>query len=67
MQNKPLRGFQHLIGETIVKVDATGINHVNILTASGKIVAVLSEELHYGIPVVECAEMESEWKMKVKQ
>lgn len=67
MKNKPLRGFQHLIGETIKKIDATGINHVNIETESSKIVAVCAEQLHYGIPIIDCVEMESQFVAKVKK
>lgn len=67
MKNKPIRGFQRLVGETIVKIDATGINHVTIETASGKIIAVFCESLHYGIPIVECIRMESQFVAKVEE
>lgn len=53
VNNKPVRGFHHLIGEKIKKIDAEGINCVIIFTESGKVVAIESQALHYGIPVIE--------------
>lgn len=46
------RGFEKLVGETIVSVDTTSINVVHIKCASGKIVSVDADIQHYGIGVV---------------
>lgn len=58
MKNKPIRGFDKLVGETIKKIDATGINCVFIETESGKKITIDADELHYGIPVVQCRKTE---------
>jgi hypothetical protein len=60
MKNKPVRGFQHLIGETIKKVDATAINVVSIETESGKIIEIDADEQHSlgaagSIAIVSCS------------
>lgn len=36
MKNNAIRGFANLIGETITKIDATGINCICVETESGK-------------------------------
>jgi len=54
MKNKPDRGFDSLIGETIKKIDATAINIVTILTESGKTIEIDADTQHYGIGVVSC-------------
>lgn len=46
------RGFEALIGETIVKVDTSAINVAHIHCASGKVVSIDAEEQHFGISVV---------------
>ncbi|AXF53045.1 MAG: hypothetical protein [Caudoviricetes sp.] len=48
-----MRGFDALIGETVVRVDTNAINVVHIHTASGKVVSVDAELSHHGIPVVQ--------------
>jgi hypothetical protein len=60
MKNVPLRGFQHLIGETIKKIDATAINLVTIETESGKLIEICADENHCGIAIVECQRMLSQ-------
>lgn len=50
------RGFEALVGETIVKVDTSAINVVHIYTASGKVVSIDAEQQHFGIPVVSVAD-----------
>ena len=55
MKNKPIRGFSTLIGETIKKIDATGINCVFVQCESGNTFVIDADELHFGIPVVQCA------------
>ena len=52
MKNKPVRGFKHLIGETIKKVNAHCINVVTIECESGKIVELNCDEQHYGIGIL---------------
>lgn len=52
MKNKPIRGFQAFIGETIKRIDATAINVVHIEFESGKIVSIDADEHHFGIPIV---------------
>lgn len=47
------RGFEALIGETVVKVDTSAINVVHIYTQSGKIISIDGEEQRYGIPVIK--------------
>lgn len=54
MVNKPLRGFNLLIGETIKKVNATAINVVQVETESGKVIEIDADEQHYGIGIVRC-------------
>ncbi len=56
MKNKPIRGFEALIGETIKKIDASAINVVHIQCESGKIVSIdAGGETMYGIPIVSVA------------
>lgn len=54
MQNKPIRGFDLLIGETIKKIDATSINVVTIETESGKRIEIDCDEQHYQIGILRC-------------
>lgn len=54
MKNKPIRGFDLLIGETIKKIDATSINVVTIETESGKSIEIDCDEQHYQIGVLRC-------------
>lgn len=54
MKNKPKRGFDALVGETIVKIDARAINIVRIQCASGRQVEIDAEERHYDIEIVAC-------------
>lgn len=54
MKNKPLRGFKHLIGETIKKIDAEAVNIVKIETESGKIILLDSDEQLIGIGIISC-------------
>lgn len=56
MRNRPLRGFESLIGETIVKIDAKCINVVRVKCASGKVVALNCDEQHYGIGILQAEE-----------
>lgn len=58
MRNNPLRGFQHLVGETITKVNAKAINIVEIETESGKKIEIDADEQHYGIGIVRCQEVQ---------
>lgn len=62
MRNKPIRGFKNLVGETIVKVDATAINIVTFLTASGKIVEINGDEQHCGIAVLRADDVTDIWE-----
>lgn len=55
MKNKPIRGFKTLVGKTIKKIDATGINCVIILTECGETIYIESNMLASGIPVIECS------------
>lgn len=57
-----LRGFNVLIGETVVSVDTSAINVVHIRTASGKVVSIDADEQHYGIAIVQV----NDWSEPVK-
>lgn len=57
------RGFDKLIGETVVSVDTTSINVVHIKCASGKVVSVDADEQHYGIGIVQV----NDWSEPVKK
>lgn len=56
MKNKPVRGFKHLIGETIKKIDASSINCIHIELENGQKFTVHAEHRHYDIGIVECGE-----------
>lgn len=50
--NKPIRGFDALIGETIVAIDATSINVVTFHLLGGKSIEVDCDEQAYGIAIL---------------
>ncbi len=50
------RGFEQLVGETVVVVDTTAINVVHLHTVSGKVISIDAEASHCGIPVVQVGE-----------
>lgn len=50
--NKPIRGFDALIGETIVAIDASSINVVTFHLLGGKSVEVDCDEQSYGIAIL---------------
>lgn len=54
------RGFNALIGETIVMVDTSSINVVHIHCKSGKVVSIDGEEHHSGIAVISVNDWD--WK-----
>jgi hypothetical protein len=51
--SKAGRGFQDLMGETVISIDTSCINLVHILTNSGKVFDIVADEQHLGISVVE--------------
>jgi hypothetical protein len=56
MRNRPYRGFEYLLDETIVKVDAKCINAVYIECASGRIIRLNCDEQHVGIGIIQAEE-----------
>lgn len=52
MKNSPNRGFKELIGETIIKIDASAINFIRVECASGKVVNIEAEPSVLGIPAI---------------
>ncbi len=56
-KNKPLRGFIHLVGETVLKIDASAINVVIITCLSGKVIELdCDSQTSYGIGIICCTE-----------
>ena len=53
MRNRPIRGFDALIGEKIKKIDAKCINAVYIECESGKVVRLNCDEQHVGIGIIQ--------------
>lgn len=46
------RGFQDLLGETVLMVDTTKVNVVHIHTASGKVISIDAETPNDGVPIL---------------
>lgn len=57
MRNVPIRGFEHLIGETITKIDARSVNLVIVQTKSGKTFDLDCDEQLIGIGIIRCTEV----------
>ena len=60
MINKPVRGFEALVGETIITIDATCINNVKFQMESGKTVEIDCDYQHYGIGIIAATEVEND-------
>jgi hypothetical protein len=49
---KSTRGFENLIGRTIVSVDASAVNAVNLTLDNGAMYTVNGENWYKGIPAI---------------
>lgn len=51
------RGFANIVGKTINSIDTHAINDVTITFTDGSKYSINGDEMHCGIPVLECLDV----------